>query len=355
MPLDEDARDLGLVHRPGPAGRWDDAKVSCPRVLRGRDGLWRMWCYGRDHAFDHRLNLPSGRIGLAVSRDGVRWERVRGPQTLGAVLDPSDDPAAFDAAHVGVSDVWETDNGFEMLYFGGGLPQPGDGPGALFGLPLGAGRATSADGVTWRRVPGPGGGAILEAEADRAADLVGVGWPQAVREPDGSWKLYFHGGDFNAGMKIGLATSPDGVAWTRRGPVLEKGGPGDFDEMGPGTRQVLRHEGGYVMLYEGFHNVRQASIGLATSPDGLVWTKVRGPEPGGAVFAHAPYDSGRWDAEGVGTPWVVAAPGGGWRLYYVGANRSPPGTVGIDELAITHQIGMAVSDGDLTQWRRWSP
>jgi hypothetical protein len=40
------------------------------------------------------------------------------------------------------------------------------------------------------------------------------------------------------------------------------------------------------------------------------------------------------------------------RLYYIGSNeRSGEGG---SELSSVHQIGMAVSDGDITKWERWT-
>jgi hypothetical protein len=43
---------------------------------------------------------------------------------------------------------------------------------------------------------------------------------------------------------------------------------------------------------------------------------------------------------------------GSIRLYYIGSNERPPGQ-GHAELLSVHQIGLAISDGDVTRWRRW--
>jgi hypothetical protein len=94
---------------PGPDGCWDSERVSGPRVLVGSDGTWRMWYYGRDPSFDRDINLPTGRCGMATSKDGVRWERVAGPLTAGSVLEPHEDSHRFDSGHVAVSlDVMNT-------------------------------------------------------------------------------------------------------------------------------------------------------------------------------------------------------------------------------------------------------
>jgi len=95
----------GLIFGSGPARSWDSERVSCPRALREADGQWKMWYYGRDASFDRRITLPTGRVGLAISSDGVRWQRVTGGQTRGAVFDPDPDPARFDSSHVGIGDI----------------------------------------------------------------------------------------------------------------------------------------------------------------------------------------------------------------------------------------------------------
>ncbi len=44
-------------------------------------------------------------------------------------------------------------------------------------------------------------------------------------------------------------------------------------------------------------------------------------------------------------------PGGGLRLYYIGSNERPESGGG--ELDAVHQIGLAVSNGAITEWERY--
>ncbi len=81
----------GRIFGPGPQGWWDSERVSCPRVLRNPAGGWLMWYYGRDPQFDREVTLPTGRVGLAESDDGINWRRVSGPLTQGSIFEPSDD------------------------------------------------------------------------------------------------------------------------------------------------------------------------------------------------------------------------------------------------------------------------
>lgn len=341
----------GLLLGPGPAGSWDSERVSGPRVQRGDDGLWRMWYYGRDPSFDRAINLPTGRIGLATSRDGLAWERVRGPLTLGAVFEPHPDASRFDSSHVGVSDVQRRDGFWWMWYFGGSQAEMQFGPQKLKGVDLRPGLALSGDGLNWLRVEGPHRGALLDVGKPGEFDMVFCGWPQVVAD-DGGWKLYYHTLDPRRGFCVGVAVSDDGLRWQKRGEILGPGAKGAFDEQGAATRTVVRHQGRWLMFYEGVGQGGYRSIGLAVSDDGLGWRREAGPEPDGSVFAHAPKGSGRWDAYAIGTPCIVPLPDGSLRMYYIGSNEVAEAG-GIDELALRHQIGLAVCDGgDPTRWRR---
>ncbi|MCG6940318.1 MAG: glycosyl hydrolase [Thiohalocapsa sp.] len=347
----------GLLLHPGPPGNWDDERVSGPRVLRQADGIWLLWYYGRDRSFDRQVGLPTGRIGLARSEDGLNWQRVAGPGTRGAVLDPHPDPRRFDSTHVGVGSVTRDETGFRLWYFGGDEERFRFGRFEVKGLRLRIGCARSTDGIQWQRIDGPHRGALLDVGPPGAFDQATCGWPRVLRLPDGRWRMYYHGLDpERMQFAIGAAESDDGLAWQRLGEIFGSGEPGAFDETGVTLPELLppgQHGGSdWRMLYQGVCRDGHRSIGLAASPDGLYWSRVPGAEPGGAVFAHAPSGSGRWDAFAVGTPCVVPMPDGRFRLYYSGADEVPSGFA--DELAMVQQIGLAISDGaDLTRWRRW--
>jgi len=348
----------GLILPPGPAGAWDEARVSGPRVLRESNGRWRMWYYGRDRAFGPDIPLPTGRIGLAESDDGVHWTRVPGPMTGGAVLDPHPDRERFDSAHIGASDIQhEGDGRLRLWYFGGDHEQMRIGPFRVRGLRLRPGCAVSDDGLNWQRIDGRFRGALLDAGPPGSFDNAGCAFPQVVQGPGDIQRMYYHSLDpARMVFSVGVAESRDGMHWQRRGEVLGPGEPGAFDAIGAGSRHVIRYRFDgrerWLMLYEGVTSEHH-SIGLAVSDDGLTWTRVPGPEPDGSVLAHAPSGSGRWDARAVGTPWVVPLPDGRLHLYYVGCDETPGGIT--DELGMKQQIGLAISDGDPRRWERWSP
>jgi hypothetical protein len=275
---------------------------------------------------------------------------------MGAVLEPSTLEGRFDSGHLGVSDVTQSADGlFTMWYFGGDQARQKIGPYAVKGFNLRPGLAVSRNAVDWYRVEGPVRGAFLDVGAPGSFDFVMVGWPQVMRGDGGVWRMYYHTLDPASGFWSALAVSADGFRWEKRGRILGPGAPGGFDENGVATRTVIRAAGRYWMFYEGVRKDGYRSIGLAVSDDGFVWKKEAGREPDGSVFAHAPRGSGRWDAFAIGTPCVIEAEGG-WRLYYIGSNEVESENGHADELALKHQIGLALSDGsDFTLFRRYEP
>lgn len=338
----------GLVLTPGPEGWWDSERISSPRVLHSPDGTWKMWYYGRDASFDRQINLPTGRCGLAISSDGVKWERVKGPLTMGAIFEPHPDENRFDSAHVGVSDVYFSDGLYWMWYLGGDRQIIEVGKFKAKGIQMLPGCAVSRDGINWVRLEGPHRGAFLSLGQPGEFDALFCAWPQVLRDGS-SWKMYYHTLNPERLFLVGLAVSQDGFQWEKVGQILGPGEPGSFDERGIGTRHVLKIDGQYLMFYEGVNQSGYHSIGLAISADGINWEKQPGSEAGGSIFSHAPKSSGRWDAQAIGTPCVVSMADGSFRMYYIGANEG-----GHDELSSQHQIGLAVSDGsNFRKWHRW--
>jgi hypothetical protein len=169
---------------------------------------------------------------------------------------------------------------------------------------------TSAD----FRVEGPSPyGAILDKGEINDFDGQFVGWPN-VLEVGAEYRMYYHTYDVRSKTyALGLATSPDGLRWRKKGPIFNAGGQGLFDEMGVSRRHVIRlSDGSYKMWYEGLARDGMHSIGLALSSDGIKWDRY-GEEP---IFSS---QENNWDSGGVGSPHLVwLEDKKRWRLYYIG-------------------------------------
>lgn len=130
---------------------------------------------------------------------------------------------------------------------------------------------------------------------------------------------------------IGHAVSTDLVHWTQVTDALVRADAPAFDDLATWTGSVVRHpDGTWYLFYTGAtrsadgKNVQR--IGYATSPDLMVWTKSGGP----VLEARAPWyetlSSGAWRDEAFRDPWVFADPeGDGWHMLITA--RAPEGPI----------------------------
>jgi predicted GH43/DUF377 family glycosyl hydrolase len=130
--------------------------------------------------------------------------------------------------------------------------------------------ATSTDGLSWTRYPNPvlspGTGASWDAGS------AGVG---AVIKVDSMYRMYYNGWATSSGTwSVGLATSTDGINWTKYSqPVFT--GTVSGTEYRVGANDVVRFNNKYYMYY----SLPMASVYntyLAISNDGVTWTRYAG-------------------------------------------------------------------------------
>ncbi len=220
-------------------GAWDGRAVGKAAVIRD-DNIFRMW-------YDGTNLFGAAQVGLANSANGTTWNKSAANPVLSGTPGDWDEFAAERAP-------WIIKEGsvFKMWYESG--------------EPRQLGYATSPNGVTWTKHPA---NPILQPGPDGFdADYVGHG---AVLH-EGIYKLWYHA-QGNEGAIIAYATSPDGVNWTKQGPVLRPES-GNWDEGAVWGPSVLRYNGLYWMWYTGAGPQGPPAIGLATSFDGVTWTRV---------------------------------------------------------------------------------
>jgi len=113
----------------GPWGSWDERGVADPYVIRGGENYY-MFYLGMDRARRQRL-------GVAESRDGVSWRKLRSNPIL-----ELGDYGAFDEKGLGEPAVWASQGYYWMLYTGRDHNE-------VRRLSL----ARSRDGVRWEKIP----------------------------------------------------------------------------------------------------------------------------------------------------------------------------------------------------------
>lgn len=202
------------------------------------------------------------------------------------------------------------------------------------------GYATSPDAVNWTKY---GSNPIVDHEVAWEGDEVAA---KTVLLESGTFKMWYHGGGA-PGRQIGYATSSDGIAWTKDGgnPIFTVGAGGQWDDENVCEPCVIKVGSMYFMYYWGFKTATTlGSLGLATSSDGITWTR----HPANPVVEVGA--SGQWDDSNVGMPSVIYA-NGLFHMWYSGSGSGSPNDDG---------VGYAYSE-DGYRWKKgrnnpvWTP
>ena len=250
------ASDVAQPGAPSVAFAWPDGER--PAVSRAMAGTDESYINpgavidhdGTLHMFANVFTAWPGTVQVPhlTSTDGASWELAADAP----VLTTADIP--FGTAGHDVSSGFVTDDGTWVLVFTTVSSEPW-----VIGL------ATA---------PGPDGPWTIQPEPVLTADVEGgeggLTWPSVVATEDG-YAMYFTVARApHRGGTIGMATSTDGLTWTRRaGPVLEPDVE-SWELTAVDRARVARTANGYVMLYAG-RNLTDR--GLARSDDGITWTR----------------------------------------------------------------------------------
>ncbi|WP_156760464.1 glycosyl hydrolase family 32 [Microbacterium karelineae] len=130
---------------------------------------------------------------------------------------------------------------------------------------------------------------------------------------------------------IGHAVSTDLTTWIQVEDALVRSDAPAFDDLATWTGSVVRRDDGtWVMFYTGASldpsGTNVQSIGSATSPDLMRWTKTDGPLLEAAAPHYEKLDAGVWHDEAFRDPWVFRDPDGdGWHMLITA--RAPEGEV----------------------------
>lgn len=236
----------------------------------------------------------------------------------------------WDSGFVFAGSVIYKDGLYHMFYTGGENF-------VVMSKPRAIGYATSKDGLTWTKYAN---NPILRM--DPAISTEGV--PHAVPIVDGDmWALYFNNRvEPNESQFIlrATASSPTGPWTIDKQPALQVGGVRDWDRVLE-INTVLRTPDQYVLYY----TPKAVGIGMATSPDGISWTKHNDPTTTKPPFANSDPvftagTTGAWDSSFV-MPTVLYTDRG-WEMFYDGSSDG----------GNTWNLGYATSPDGIT-WNRF--
>jgi predicted GH43/DUF377 family glycosyl hydrolase len=290
---------------------WDTVKVIDPVVISD-GGLYKMWYSGI--SMDGRW-----RVGYATSTDGINWTKYAGNPVLDAGASGD-----WDSDMVRVSTVIKDGTTYHMWYLSSGHQR--------------IGYATSPDGINWTKYAG---NPVLDPGTSPSWDEGFVNFAGVISD-SGVYKMWYTGGsDLTGTARIGYATSPDGINWTKYAgnPVVDAG-PSAWDSVWAFAPVVIFDGSTCRMWYSGADtfpmwegNLR---IGLATSSDGTAWTK-------SSSNPVLDLDPTGWDSGSVTGPWVIFD-GDTYHMWYHGG---VPGGGNVEV------IGYATST-DGTSWTKYA-
>jgi|GEM_PF-1726343 len=286
-----DADPLHFTKYPGnpvlsvTPGKFDSVLMRGNSVIFD-EGIFKMWYSGNDGTKQS--------LGYATSTDGINWTKQNNGDP---VLTPG--PGSFenqDIYQVWVLKdsvtykMWFTCHGSNIAHIC---------------------YATSNDGIHWDRYSGnpvfvPDGSGF---------DSTHVAVSTVLKE-NGVYKMWYTGNDGSTpDNAIGYATSTDGLSWSRRNDAVLKVGPsGAFDSVGVCNPVVISTNGLYYAYYSGYDGSTY-TLGLASSTDGISWTRLNG---GHKVLDHG--TPAAWDGTELLEHSVIEQPGKIFLWYGGGLN-----------------------------------
>ena len=314
----------------------------------------RLFVTGHDHAELYVLDVPADggelshvtTVAAPIAGQGIAWDRSNIGTLLGIVrsrrevvamrLSHTDEYAklhravewirdegnpvlpprkgSFDASRCMNPWVIRDQDTYRLFYSGGDVNGK---------QRIGVASASVSDVGTWTRT-----GPLFDTGTPGSFDAVWCVLPHIVRIDDDRWHLYYtgnagRGSGLSAFPGMGLATSDDGINWSRRGdqPILARSGEhGDPDSIGVAGGSVLRvpqsnGSSRWRFYYTGCPTTgkthalnQQKTICLAVSADGINWMKQ------GAVMLRDPDRD--YEDIGVAGPVVHLEPDGMYRMWY---------------------------------------
>jgi hypothetical protein len=281
-------------------------------MSRAADGRLKMWFAAMGiHLGWSGFNAVGPVIGMATGEASLRKVDVA-PES--AIIDVGRDGAWDRYIETPTVRRSETGSGWTMWY--AGYAERGDAANPFIGIALGQADSADREGRLWERSAAPIYRAIAGAWDERL-----VSGPTVVRGPDGLWRLYYSGAGTKQG--VGLLTSRDGRHWVpyAGNPVLEPQ-PGAWDEQI--LEQATAYFGGrYWLWYSAYRNplvpTTSIAIGVATSQDGIHWTK----HPANPVIKPGP--SGAWNDLRVLAPDVIEETDGSLLMAAYGTSHKDIG------------------------------
>jgi predicted GH43/DUF377 family glycosyl hydrolase len=269
---------------------------TCFDVSALKEGdTYRMWVSWR----------PKQSVALVESPDGIIWSEP--PRIVLGPLEGSNWEQDMNRPV-----VIKRDDTYQMWYTGQAQEHSW------------IGYATSADGVTWKRMS-----ARPVLSPDKPWEKVAVMCPDVIWDAEAKlYRMWYSGGEQYEPDAIGYATSSDGLRWTKHdsNPIFKSDPTLTWEQYKVTACQIVQDNGWYLMFYIGFRDIDHAQIGLARSKDGVSnWERL----PANPIVQP---DPGAWDHDACYKPYAILD-GDRWLLWYNGRHG------GLEQIGVVFHQG----------------
>lgn len=278
---------------------WQSQNVVYPFVVNdSTPGTYRMFYAGSASEQWNDSVAEQWVTGYVTSTDTTSWkfpenyEQVLFARKLyeGDLIDPDQMAGVFDSMYAIGACVILDGGQWKAWYTGWNGQTEHVGGGISKKVNFRIGYATSPDAIHWTKTQGAAG----------AGSVLGLGTAggaesKGVAHPhvlkEGSvYRMWYEGYDGQV-WKLFYATSTDGIVWTRVGQALGPSGNGSRDQLGLRNPLVIRRNNIYELWYQGQSQAApNFHVLRATSSDGLAWNKVAQE-----VTLHSPPPTGNED------------------------------------------------------------
>ncbi len=260
---------------PGAGGTWDAGGVSGPGVImKVSSSDYRMWYEG----INTTPNPDQFYTGYATSSDGLTWTKYGSNPIFTAVGAGENSECSFTSVFFD-----SNDNAYRAYYHGGNNA----GPRKIY-------YATSPDivnGGTWTR--GNSSNPVLQVGGSGAWDEQGIADAKVIQVGATDYRMWYHGWRVSDGKgQFGYATSTDGISWSKSGsnPIVPLVGSSWEDSLFC-CCPLMISASEFYMWYTAINSGGLGRMGMATSSDGIAWTKYASNPVMGYLTTNGPADS----------------------------------------------------------------